>query len=174
MAVRTQVAKQADVPVLLWQHRDEFDDDVVTANYRYYEPRCSHASTLSHPPFGFVALRAGDVEAALAHFRATATVDLLTTAHAIVGGTFIGGIHTAACGGAYQLAVQGFGGLDVVDGTLSVDPVLPADWSGISYPVAFRGRSLRVTVDGENVDVALVSGDPIEVTIRGERRPARS
>ena len=174
VAVRTQVAKQADVPVLLWQHRDEFDDDVVTANYHYYEPRCSHASTLSHPPFGFVALRAGDVEAALAHFRATATVDLLTTAHAIVGGTFIGGIHTAACGGAYQLAVQGFGGLDVVDGTLSVDPVLPADWAGISYPVAFRGRSLRVTVDGENVDVALVSGDPIEVTIRGERRPARS
>jgi kojibiose phosphorylase len=173
--VRTQVSKQADVPVLTWAHRHRFGDDVVAANYRYYVPRCAHGSTLSHPPFGFAAIRAGDLDAALAHFRATATVDLLTTAHAVVGGTFIGGIHTAACGGAYQLAVTGFGGLDVADdGTLTIDPALPAEWSSISYPVTFRGRHLRVTATHDDGDVALVDGDPIDVTIRGERRPARS
>ncbi len=174
IAVRTQVSKQADVPVLLWQHAPEFDDDVVAANYRYYEPRCAHGSTLSHPPFGLVAIRVGDLTMAMEHFRATATVDLLTTAHAVVGGTFIGGIHTAACAGAYQLAVQGFGGLSVVDGDLVVDPSLPTEWSSLTYPVAFRGRSLRVRVTQEDVDVELLAGEPIDVTIRGERRPARS
>jgi len=175
VAVRTQVSKQADVPVLLWQHRDRYSDEVVAANYRYYEPRCAHGSTLSHPPFGFTAIRAGDLDAALAHFRATATVDLLTTAHAVVGGTFIGGIHTAACGGAYQLAVSGFGGLDVAeDGTLTIDPALPAEWLSLTYPVTFRGRRLRVTVTHDTVDVVLLAGEPLEVTIRGERRPARS
>jgi kojibiose phosphorylase len=174
IAVRTQVSKQADVPVLLWQHRDEFSDEVVEANYRYYEPRCAHGSTLSHPPFGFSAIRVGDLAKALEHFRATATVDLLTTAHAVVGGTFIGGIHTAACAGAYQLAVMGFGGLDVVDGELRIDPSLPPEWTSLTYPVTFRGRRLRVTVTGDSVDVALVEGPPLDVTIRGERRPARS
>jgi len=175
VAVRTQVSKQADVPVLTWMHRHHFDDAVVAANYRYYVPRCAHGSTLSHPPFGFAAIRAGDLDAALAHFRATATVDLLTTAHAVVGGTFIGGIHTAACGGAYQLAVTGFGGLDVADdGTLTIDPALPDEWSEISYPVTFRGRHLRVTATHDEVDVTLLDGDSIDVTIRGERQPARS
>jgi kojibiose phosphorylase len=129
---------------------------------------------LSHPPFGLVAIRVGDLTMAMEHFRATATVDLLTTAHAVVGGTFIGGIHTAACAGAYQLAVQGFGGLSVVDGELVVDPSLPTEWSSLTYPVAFRGRSLRVRVTQEDVDVELLAGEPIDVTIRGERRPARS
>ena len=174
IAVRTQVSKQADIPVLLWLHGHEYDDAVVEANYRYYERRCAHGSTLSHPPFGFAAIRVGDLGRALEHFRETATVDLLTTAHAVVGGTFIGGIHTAACAGAYQLAVAGFGGLDVVDGELCVDPSLPPQWSSLTYPVSFRGRSLRVTVTSDDVDVELLGGEPIDVTIRGERRPARS
>lgn len=174
IAVRTQISKQADIPVLLWQHAHSYTDDVVEANYRYYEKRCAHGSTLSHPPFGFAAIRVGDMAKAMEHFRETATVDLLTTAHAVVGGTFIGGIHTAACAGTYQLAVAGFGGLDVVDGGLSIDPSLPEEWTSLTYPVTFRGRRLRVTVTADDVDVELLDGDAIDVTIRGERRPARS
>jgi trehalose/maltose hydrolase-like predicted phosphorylase len=170
IAVRTQVSKQADVPVLLWQHRGRFSDDEVEANYRYYEPRCAHGSTLSHPPFGFAAVRVGDLDKAIEHFRQTATVDLLTTAHAVVGGTFIGGIHTAACAGAYQLAVMGFGGLDVVDGRLSIGPVLPPDWTVLRYPVAFRGRELSVTVTADRVDVQLLSGEPLDVVVGDEVR----
>lgn len=175
VAVRTVVSKQADVAVLTWQHRHMFDDQTVGANYAYYEPRCAHGSTLSHPPFGFAAIRAGRLDAAVAHFRATATVDLLTTAHAVVGGTFIGGIHTAACGGAYQLAVTGFGGLDVADdGTMTIDPALPGEWTRLSYPVTFRGRRLRVTVTHDEVDVSLLDGDPLRVTIQGEQQLVQS
>lgn len=165
VAVATQVSKQADVAMLLWLQRDRFDADVLAVNYDYYEPRCSHASSLSHAAYGMIALQIGRVEPALAHFRATATVDLLNTNHAVVGGTFIGGIHTAACGGTYQLAVQGFGGLSVASDVLRLDPVLPAEWRELRFPVVWRGRRLSVrvsheaivvTADGDNPDVASV------------------
>ncbi len=156
VAVATQVSKQADVPMLLWLHEDRFDEATARVNYDYYEPRCSHHSSLSHAAFGMVATRVGELEAALAHFRATATVDLRDANHSVVAGTFIGGIHTAACGGTYQLAVQGFGGLGFADGRLGIDPALPPGWEAITYPVRWRGLrfTVRVTADGVSVTAA--------------------
>ncbi|MGF1663453.1 MAG: glycosyl hydrolase family 65 protein [Kineosporiaceae bacterium] len=169
VAVATQVSKQADVVALMWQHRHSFDFDVQRANYAYYEPRCSHFSTLSHPPHGFVAIATGDTGRGLAHWRRAATVDLLTTAHAVVGGTFIGGIHTAACGGTYQLVHHGFGGLDVVDGVLRIDPALPAEWESLRYPVAWRGTRLRVTATHDGVTVVHEGPgrEPVDVMVQG-------
>ncbi|HSL59077.1 MAG TPA: glycosyl hydrolase family 65 protein, partial [Acidimicrobiales bacterium] len=150
VAVATQVSKQADVVMLMWLHGDRYDLAVQRANYEYYDARCAHGSTLSHPAHGMVAVRLGELERALAHLRETATVDLLSSAPSVVGGTFIGGIHTAACSGALQLAVQGFGGLGFRDPRLVVDPTLPPGWEALEYPVAWRGHRLRVraTADG--------------------------
>jgi kojibiose phosphorylase len=168
--VATQVSKQADIAMLLWLHRDRFDAETHRANYEYYEPRCSHNSSLSHAAHGMVAVRIGSVERALDHFRATATVDLLNTQHAVVGGTFIGGIHTAACGGTYQLAVQGFGGLGFDTGELTVDPSLPPEWESVTYPVRWRGRQLEVTATHEQVVIDADAGneEPVAVRVRGE------
>ena len=174
VAVATQVSKQADVAMLLWLHDDRFDQATKRANYEYYEPRCSHNSSLSHAAHGMVATQIGDLNRALEHFRATATVDLLNTSHAVVGGTFIGGIHTAACGGTYQLVVQGFGGLGFHSGQLTIDPAMPPDWDSLTYPVRWRGLGLRVMVTKDRVEIAanpdndgavsiVVSGTPREV-----------
>jgi kojibiose phosphorylase len=168
VAVATQVSKQADVAVLLWQHPELFDHSVVRANYSYYEPRCSHNSSLSHAVYGFVAARIGEVAAAHDHFVKTATVDILNTNHAVVGGTFIGGIHTAACGGTYQLAVQGFGGLGFSDGSLTIDPRLPSHWKSITYPVSWRGNRLRVEASNDRVTVSADPGnDAVTIRVRG-------
>jgi len=174
VAVATQVSKQADVAMLLWLHDGAFDSDTKAANYEYYEPRCSHFSSLSHAAHGMVAARIGELERAIEHFRETAMVDLQNTTHASVGGTFIGGIHTAACGGSYQLAVQGFGGLGFRSGSLTVDPALPEQWDSLTYPVRWRGLGLRVTVSRNSIEIAadahndgtaslLVRGAPIVV-----------
>jgi trehalose/maltose hydrolase-like predicted phosphorylase len=171
VAVETQVAKQADVAMLLWLHADRFDDDVVRANYEYYEPRCSHNSSLSHAAFGMLAARLGDVERAHEHFRATASVDLLNTQHAVVGGTFIGGIHTAACGGTLQLAVAGFGGLACRQDALVIDPRLPPRWTSMTYPVNWRGQRLSVTISDEVTVTAHPDNDaPVDVVVDGARR----
>ena len=147
-----------------------FDDGVARANYEYYEPRCSHNSSLSHAAHGFMATRIGELEVAHRHFRETATVDMLNVNHPVVAGTFIGGIHTAACGGTYQLAVHGFGGLGYRDGFLTIDPKLPTEWTSIKYPISWRMRKKAVTTffrqlagvygqDGISFNVALFGDD---------------
>jgi len=174
VAVHTQVSKQADIAMLLWLHADKFDDATSRRNLEYYEARCSHNSSLSHAAHGMVAAHLGEPDVALDHFRATAMIDLLNTNHPVVGGTFIGGIHTAACGGTYQLAVQGLGGLGFADGTLTIDPALPSTWKSLSYPVRWRGLRVQVAVDHGGVTVSadaanrealpiLIAGEPVTV-----------
>ncbi len=165
VAVSTQVSKQADVAMLMWLQRHRFDESVQAANYHHYVTRCAHGSSLSHAAFGKVATQIGRLDDAYEHFLETATVDLLNTAHAVVGGTFIGGIHTAACGGTYQLAVQGFGGLDASDDHLMVSPQLPSQWSSLSYPVSWRGQRLRVDATPETVVVSADPGNDCDVSV---------
>jgi trehalose/maltose hydrolase-like predicted phosphorylase len=166
VAVATQVSKQADVAMLLWLQGGLFDKATARANYEYYEARSSHASSLSHAAHGMVAVQVGELERALIHFRATATVDVLNTSHAVVGGTFIGGVHTAGCGGTYQLAVQGFGGLGFSDGRLVIDPKLPEQWDSLTYPVEWRGRRLRIAVVPERVEITADSANDRPTSLR--------
>lgn len=117
-----------------------------------------------------VAVEVGQLNAALEHFGAAATVDLLNTSHTVVGGTFIGGIHTAACGGTYQLAVQGFGGLGYRYGSLTIDPALAPGWESLSFPIRWRGSRLRVAVSQRQIEIV---ADPdnaeiVSLLVRGE------
>jgi trehalose/maltose hydrolase-like predicted phosphorylase len=57
---RTQVVKQADVVALLALLPEEFPPGAAAVNFRYYEPRCGHGSSLSRPMHGVVAARLGD------------------------------------------------------------------------------------------------------------------
>jgi trehalose/maltose hydrolase-like predicted phosphorylase len=44
---QSQVVKQADVVALIALLPDEFPSAAAKANFRYYEPRCAHGSSLS-------------------------------------------------------------------------------------------------------------------------------
>ena len=166
VAVATQVSKQADVPMLMWLQRNRFSPDVQKANFHHYLARCAHGSSLSHAAFGIVAVQIGETEEAFRHFQATSTVDLLNTHHAVVGGTFIGGIHTAACGGTYQLAVNGFGGLDYADDELVVAPHLPEAWTSLAYPVSWRGHRARVLVTHQGVTITADAHNPAPLDVQ--------
>src|SRR3984957_8426911 len=65
---KSQVIKQADVVALLALLPEEFVRDTGAKNFRYYEPRCSHGSSLSPAKHGLVAARLGDAEMALRFF----------------------------------------------------------------------------------------------------------
>ncbi|NBC95265.1 MAG: glycoside hydrolase family 65 protein [Deinococcus-Thermus bacterium] len=146
VAVETQVSKQADVVQLMALLPDRFDAETIRANWHYYEPRCQHGSSLSAIAHAIAAARMGDTRAAYAYFIKGATVDLYATQKAMTGGTFIGGIHTAACAGAWQVAVQGFAGLDLTDDALVLDPALPEGWDRLAFRLAYRGDRLSVEV----------------------------
>jgi 1,2-alpha-glucosylglycerol phosphorylase len=170
IAVHTQVLKQADVIQLFVCQPELHDDEVVAANLDHYLPRTKHASSLSRPMYGLVAARLGRVDEAYELFLRGATVDLLADSHAAPGGTFIGGIHTAACGATWQVAVLGFAGVHVRDDRVEVAPRLPAGWDRLRFGLAVRGSWL--TIDATPVTVAITAAaddlEPVTVAVHGE------
>ena len=157
VAVHTQVSKQPDV-VQMFAVDPSFDLDVQRANYDYFEPRCSHGSSLSHSVHATVAARLARfgqhyLDQAYEYFMDTAALDFRATAHSVVGGTFIGGMHTAANAGAYQTAVFGFGGFSLVDGVVRIAPALPAQWASIRYTVIVHGQRLDVRATATTISV---------------------
>ncbi|HEY4042334.1 MAG TPA: glycosyl hydrolase family 65 protein [Rhodopila sp.] len=161
----SQVIKQADVVALLALLPGEFAAGTAADNFRYYEPRCSHGSSLSPAMHGLVAARLGDAETALRFFRQTAEIDL---GDGHVGTD--GGVHIAAQGGMWMLAVFGFAGLSLRDDGIAIDPHLPTGWDNLAFGVQWRRRSLRIKIDRQAIEVTLDSGGPMVVTIGGAPR----
>ena len=180
IAVHTQVSKQADV-VMPWVVRpDRVGSDadprdsreVVEANVDHYLPRTQHGSSLSYGAYALVLARLGRTQEARDLFGRSATTDLLSRRNAAPGGTFIGGIRTAACGVGWQVVVLGFAGLDVTDDGLALRPQLPEDWERLAFTVVVRGAHLRVVVEGGEVTVQ-VGADapgPVTVAVAGDSR----
>jgi trehalose/maltose hydrolase-like predicted phosphorylase len=84
---------------------EEFPGDSGRTNFRYYEPRCGHGSSLSGAMHGLVAARLGDSDLALRYFQDAVAIDLADS-HT----TIAGGLHMAALGGTWLTAVFGFAG----------------------------------------------------------------
>lgn len=140
---RSQVHKQADVVLLLALFWDRFPPEVREANFRYYEPRCGHGSSLSPSIHALVAARLGDVELARRYFRQAAEIDLANNM-----GNAAGGVHAAALGGLWQAAVYGFGGLRFTDTGPSLDPKLLPEWHRLRFAVRWRGRRHELEASG--------------------------
>jgi trehalose/maltose hydrolase-like predicted phosphorylase len=165
VAVHTQVLKQADVVQLFVNQPERYERDVIEANLDYYLPRTQHGSSLSRPMHALVAARLGRVAEAYELFLRGATVDLLADSHPSPGGTFIGGIHTAACGAAWQVAVLGFGGVHVRDTHVEVAPRLPHGWSRLAFGLAVRGSWLEVEATPSDVLVRAAADNPQPVAV---------
>ena len=132
---RSQLIKQADVVMLLHLFPDAWPIDVQAANFRYYEPRCGHGSSLSPAIHALVAARLGDMDLASRYFRQAATIDLADNM-----GNAAGGVHAAALGGLWQAIVFGFGGLDLTEDGPRTRPHLPPGWSALSMEITWRGQ----------------------------------
>ena len=161
----SQVVKQADVVALLGLLPDEFAGDAGDANFAYYEPRCSHGSSLSRAMHGLVAARLGQSELALQFFRDTAAIDLADT-HV----SSDGGVHIAALGGVWMIAVLGFAGLKVLPDGMALNPQLPADWTTLTFRCQWRGRCLQIHIDqGRKKLVAVLeAGKPMTLVVQGK------
>ena len=133
---RSKIVKQPDVVMLLHLLWDDYPPAVREANFRYYEPRCAHGSSLSPSIHALVAARLGDLELATRYFRQAMDIDLADNM-----GNAAGGVHAAALGGLWQAAVFGFAGLRLTDHGPEHRPNLPPHWGGLSMRFKWRGRT---------------------------------
>ena len=82
-----------------------------------------------------------------------------------------GGIHIAAQGGVWMIAVLGLAGLSLRDDGLSFEPRLPAGWRSLNFPVQWRGRQIRIVIDRSvhRLEATLETGAPMAVWVEGDR-----
>ena len=167
---RSKVIKQADVVALLGLLPEEFPGDSGRTNFRYYEPRCGHGSSLSGAMHGLVAARLGDSDLALRYFQHAVAIDLADNRTTIAGG-----LHMAALGGTWLTAVFGFAGLSLQSDGIAFNPKLPASWRTLKFGIEWRGRRLRIGIDGTEqlFHGTLEAGDPMAVYVKGRRQEVR-
>ena len=146
----TQVVKQADVVMLGVLLPDEIDLHVQAANYRYYEPRTSHGSSLSPAIHALVAARLGELDDAIAYFELAGGVDLDNRM-----GNAADGVHIATMGGLWQAAVFGFGGVRADGDAVRIDPRLPSAWEAMTFPIRWRGTRISVDVRAATMELHL-------------------
>ena len=162
--LRSCLIKQADVLQGLYFFGDDFDLDTVRRNFRFYEARTVHESSLSPCVHAILAARIGDLDKAYELYLRTARLDLDDYNREVREGC-----HVTSMAGSWLSVVEGFGGMRVRDGVLSFDPQLPAAWESLSFKVNFRDRVLTVRITRNAVEVAN-EGAPVELEIRGVRR----
>ena len=161
---RTKVLKQADVVMLIFLLWDRFDARAHEANFRYYEPRTSHDSSLSASFHALVAARLGDMPMAEGYLRKAALIDLDFARKGWAGAN--GGVHIAALGGIWQALAFGFLGMRPQADGLRFTANVPANWGRLTMRLTYRGSRLRVSGHpGGTTEVTLEAGPPLNVAI---------
>ncbi len=155
----TQLLKQPDVIMLLLLLGSEFDDITKKANYRYYEARTMHKSSLSPSMYSIMGLSVGDTENAYKYFIKTIMTDLEDNQ-----GNTEHGIHAASTGGSWQSAVFGFGGLYIdEEQEICFSPWIPENWNTLSFNVNWRNSIVNVTITQNDVKISSTGTTTVKV-----------
>lgn len=161
---RFQVLKQGDIVLAMFLLGNEFKIDQKRRNFEYYDPLTTGDSSLAASVQSIVAAEIGNREEALEYFDYALMMDL-----GDVAGNVSDGVHIASTGGVWMSLVFGFGGVRDFDGHLSFDPHLPEPWEWLEIPLRFQNRQLQVTLTHQDETYLIKEGDPLDVTVRGER-----
>jgi kojibiose phosphorylase len=161
----TQLIKQADVVMLMLLLGEEFDEETKRINYEYYEKRTMHKSSLGPSMYAIMGLKVGDHKNAYQSFIRSANVDLVDNQ-----GNTKEGLHAASAGGTWQVAVFGFGGMEIdKEGALNINSWLPEKWDKLSYKVFWKGNLIEVIVTKQEVTVKKLKGKGnIKVKVKGK------
>ncbi len=160
--LRSPYIKQADVLQGMWVFEDRYDLGTLERNFDYYEPRTVHESSLSPSIHAVLAVRLGRFDKALEMMLRSARLDLDD-----YNADTEDGCHTTAMAGTWIAAVIGFGGLQVRDGALHLNPKLPPGWTRLSFEVVFRAARLQVSVSPGKIEVRNHSGVDASIFLAG-------
>ena len=161
----TQLIKQADVMLLLNLFSNAFSLNVKKINLEYYEKRTVHKSSLSIPSYAIIALEIGEVEKAYRRFALAVKSDL----YDIYRNTNQG-IHAAAIGGAWQVAIRGFGGIRLKEGLLIVNPTLPNNWTRMRFCLWFKNSLIEFVLLKREITAIMLKGQAeVEIELYGNK-----
>jgi len=170
LAVWTQVLKQADVVLTLSTFAERYSMLTKRTNWKYYEPRTEHGSSLSACSYAIIAAEIGEMDFAYRYFMKTATIDLTGKSKQYVGDLFIGGTHPAANGGAWLSVIKGFCGILHTTNGITIAPRFPDHWEKVVIPYQVRKNSYEIAVERARVSIEVIeqNGPHPRFTFLGE------
>lgn len=158
---RFDLIKQPDVLLFLYLFPDEFDRDTLQNNFDYYEPRCSHESSLSPAIHSILAARLGHAQKSFEYAKYASRLDLDD-----YNNNTWEGLHVTSMAGAWMNLVYGFGGLQSDGEQLHFHPSCPKKWKSFSFNLFLEGNDvLSVRVDQKTVSFKMNPGDPKDILV---------
>lgn len=135
--LRSGFIKQADTLQGVYLFEEEFDTDTINRNFKFYEPRTVHESSLSPCVHSILACRIGDMDKAYEMYLRTSRLDIDDYNHEAHEG-----LHITSMAGTWMSIVEGYGGKRVYDKKLFLNPSIPADWKSYSFKIKFLGQNM--------------------------------
>ncbi len=160
---RTDMIKQPDAMLILYFYSQDFSDKVKKANFEFYEPRCSHESSLSPGVHSIMAAELGMHDKAYSYWGHAARLDLDD-----YNNNTNQGLHTTSMAAAWMNVVYGFGGLRTDGKCLSFRPSLPKKWKSFKFSLRYLGRILNVKVDRRTVSLDISGNGAIKIEVFGK------
>ena len=137
--LRSPLIKQADTLQGFYFFEDHFSQQQLKNHYDFYEPFTLHESSLSPCVHSILAVRLNKMEEAHSLYLRTSRLDLDDYNNEVEQG-----LHITSMAGTWMSVVNGFGGLKIKDGRLSVEPKLPMHWKALNFKINFRGNHLTI------------------------------
>lgn len=157
--LRSCFIKQADVLQGLYYFNNEFTLEEKRRNFEFYEPMTVHESSLSPCIHAILAAELKKNEKAVELYKRTARLDLDN-----YNNDTEDGLHITSMTGSWLSIVEGFAGMRTFDG-LHFQPFLPTEWKQYAFHINYRGRLLFIKVSEAGVEVQLLEGEPIALSI---------
>jgi len=163
--LRSCYIKQADVLQGMYFFEDHFDEETIRRHFDFYEPLTVHESSLSPCVHAILASRLQLKEKANEMYLRTSRLDLDD-----YNNDTEDGLHITSMAGTWMSVVRGFAGMKVKNGLLHLAPVMPDGWKGLSFKLHFRHRMLEIRATAMDCQVLRISGEPINVVVKGEQQ----
>lgn len=158
--LRSPYIKQADLLQGFYFFEDDFSTDELKKHYDFYETYTVHESSLSPCIHCIESVRLGYLNKAHAYFIQTARLDLNDYNKEVEEG-----LHVTSMAGTWMSLIEGFAGVKIKEGKLSLSPKITDHWISYSFHLNFRGRLIFVKVNHKDTQIQLIEGDEIKILL---------
>jgi len=175
-----KVTKQADTLMTFYvlapgevqrilNHLEYQVDDAIQLlkeNYRYYEKRTSHGSTLSKIVHAVISSYMDEGNTAWDWFVEAMKSDIFDTQR----GTTIEGIHSGVMAGSLDIIMRYFAGINLSGIIPEVNPHTPGHWNSLAFGICHRNirYDLEITQKGVKVRARGKAKKPVLIKVYGK------
>ena len=161
--LRSPYIKQADVLQGFYFFEDQFSLEELKKHYEFYEPFTVHESSLSPCVHAILASKLDKMDDAYRFYLRTSRLDLDDYNKEVHEG-----LHITSMAGTWMSIVEGFGGLRIENGLLSLNPKLPENWSSFSFKINYQGAPLKVHVSRSATTLTWFGDHDLKVLLNGQ------